>query len=72
MKPWLGRKVKELLGGEEPSLVDFVAGLLRKRAAPPALLAEMEDLLQADAPGFVLKLYSVIIYELEKAAAGLA
>lgn len=72
LQAWLNKKVAELLGMEEASLVAHVLAQLAKRCSPAALVSELAGILDDEAEGFVLKLYRMLIYETEKSAAGLA
>jgi len=68
---WINQKVEQLLGMPEPTLVSYVTQLLSKRSAPAKLYEELSPVLDADTETFVIKLYRMVIYETEKAAANL-
>lgn len=68
---WVGKKVAELLGEEEPSLIEFVVGKLKEHTGAQDMLQELREVLDEEAEGFVLRLYRTVLYETKKAAAGL-
>eukprot|EP00798_Chlamydomonas_sp_ICE-L_P024964 gene24964-10622_t len=55
---------------QEPTLVGYIMTLIQARAAPAKLAEELAPVLDSDTDTFVLKLYRMVIYETEKAAAG--
>ncbi|GBF89651.1 hypothetical protein Rsub_02369 [Raphidocelis subcapitata] len=65
---WVGKKVTEMLGAEEPDFVDFIMELLATHSAPEEVEKEAGEVLDEEAAPFVLKLYRVVIYETERAA----
>ena len=66
---WVAAKVKELLGMTEDSLVSYVIELIEARAKPQKMFEELSPVLDADTESFCLKLYRVVIFETESAAA---
>ena len=64
--------MSQLLGVQEPTLVDYVVKLLGQHTSPASLHAELSPVLDNDTETFVIKLYRMVIYETEKAALGLA
>jgi RNA-binding protein 25 len=60
---WAAKKVAELLGEAEPSLVEFVTAQTAAHCAPDALLTELQDVLDDEAEAFVVKLWRLIIFE---------
>ena len=67
VKRWVAKKVTELLGEEEPSLVEFVVEHTDKHAGAAELTAELTPVLDAEAESFVVKLWRMVIYETLKA-----
>lgn len=67
---WVDKKISDLLGVEEKSLVSFVMGKLGEKTAPQDLLSQLSDVLDDEAEVFIVKLYRMVIYETEKLAAG--
>jgi hypothetical protein len=51
--------------------VDFIIGQLKAHADAAKLLAELQPVLDEEAPGFVLKLFRSVIFDTEKQALGL-
>ncbi|KAL6750161.1 hypothetical protein V8C86DRAFT_2820352 [Haematococcus lacustris] len=70
-RQWVDAKVAALLGAPEPSVVDFIMSLIATHKGPADAVAELEPLLDSDTASFVLKLYRTVIFETERAAAGL-
>lgn len=68
---WVSGKVEQLLGVQEPTLVDYVVKLLGQHTAASSLHAELSPVLDNDTETFVIKLYRMVVYETEKAALGL-
>eukprot|EP01023_Acetabularia_acetabulum_P002204 TRINITY_DN10842_c0_g1_i1.p1 TRINITY_DN10842_c0_g1~~TRINITY_DN10842_c0_g1_i1.p1 ORF type:complete len:515 (-),score=155.29 TRINITY_DN10842_c0_g1_i1:171-1715(-) len=68
IRRWLTKKVMELLGEEENSLVDFIIQKLNDKFGPKEMMQQIGELLDDEAETFVLKLYRMVIYETEKAA----
>ncbi|KAK9825406.1 hypothetical protein WJX81_001920 [Elliptochloris bilobata] len=71
LSAWINKKIKELLGVEEPSMVTFIIDQLKKHVEPASLLEELQAVLDEEAPGFVLKLFRSVIFDTEKQALGL-
>lgn len=67
---WVDKKISDLLGVEEKSLVSFVMGKLSEKTAPQDLLAQLSEVLDDEAEVFIVKLYRMVIFETEKLAAG--
>ena len=65
---YVSKKIAELLGEEEQTLVDFVMEKLQEHAQAQQMLNELVEVLDDDAQGFVLKLYRTVIYETQKFA----
>lgn len=65
VRGYVNKKMVELLGEEEETLVGFIIDKLRSHAPPPEMLEELRSVLDTEADGFVLKLYRLVIYETE-------
>lgn len=63
---WVSKKIVELLGMEEETMVQFIMDKLSSHAAPAALLDELAMVLDEEAEGFVVRLFRMIMYETEK------
>jgi len=68
---WVGKKVKEMLGAEEPTLADFFVQLLARHTPAATMEQEAFQILEKDAAPFTLKLYRIVIHETEKNALGI-
>jgi RNA-binding protein 25 len=71
VRPWVCTKVKELLGTEELSLVGFICEQMLQTKSPFTLLENLGRILDDDAEVFVLKLWRLLIYEVEAKKLGL-
>ncbi|CAG9461715.1 unnamed protein product [Pedinophyceae sp. YPF-701] len=67
---WVTRKVAELLGEEEPSLVEFILGKVAEHASPQALRELLQDILDDETQMFLLKLFRTVLYEIGKSKVG--
>ncbi|GMH45273.1 hypothetical protein BSKO_13230 [Bryopsis sp. KO-2023] len=67
---WVDRKITELLGMEEQSLVSFVMARLSEKTSPQDMLSQLSEVLDEEAEVFIVKLYRMVIYETEKLTAG--
>ena len=67
---WVNKKVAELLGEEEPSLVEFVVEKAGEHLGAAAMVDELEPVLDTEAEPFVIKLWRMLIYETLKAKEG--
>ena len=55
IKPWVAKKIKELLGVEEQAMISLVVGHLKNGAATPqSMLSKIGGILEEDADGFLL------------------
>jgi len=63
---WAAKKVAELLGEAEPSLVEFITAQVAAHAQPEALLAELLPVLDEEAEAFVIKLWRMVIFEVAR------
>lgn len=59
-------KVTELMGGEEQSMSDYIMEKLGDHLTPQLLYEDLHSVLDVDTEIFVLKLYRLIIFEIEK------
>jgi len=68
MRPWVILKVKEYLGEEELTLIDFICSKLDARSSPEAILEELHLVLEEDAEAFTKKLWRMLIFYTLKAS----
>jgi hypothetical protein len=67
-----GGQLRDRLPTQGPlAQVDFIIGQLKAHADAAKLLAELQPVLDEEAPGFVLKLFRSVIFDTEKQALGL-
>lgn len=66
---WVTKKIKELLGEEEPSFCEFIMSQIKEHTPAAEMISALHDILDEDTDSFVMKLYQVLIYETEKLAA---
>ena len=71
IRPWLGKKVAELMGEEEDTLVEFVLGKLGERQPAEAIEGELMKVLDDEAVGLTLKLWRMLLFEIKRADAGI-
>ena len=71
IRPWLGKKVAELMGEEEDTLVEFVLGKLGERQPAEAIEGELMKVLDDEAEGLTLKLWRMLLFEIKRADAGI-
>jgi len=68
LRPFVSKKIVELLGVQEDELTQFVLDFIRKHQPPSALVKELEVALDEEAGMFVMKLWRMIIFETESRA----
>ncbi|KAJ2955997.1 hypothetical protein NQZ79_g8101 [Umbelopsis isabellina] len=68
LRPFVAKKIVELLGVQEDELTQFVIDFIQKRQPPSALAKELETTLDEEAAMFVMKLWRMIIFETESRA----
>jgi len=66
---WVGRKIKQLMGEEEPSFCEFIIQCVRRHESAGEMLEKLREVLDEDAENFVMNLFQVLIFESEKLAA---
>ena len=57
---WVGEAIAELLGEEEPGLVELVMEKVGERPTKAAMVAALEPVLDAEAEAFAEKLWAVL------------
>ncbi|CAK9301208.1 unnamed protein product [Gordionus sp. m RMFG-2023] len=71
IKPWINKKIVEYIGEEELTLVDFICSKLLNNNSPQSILDDILMVLDEEAEVFVVKLWRLLIYEIEAKKAGL-
>ena len=74
IRPWVNKKISEYIGEPEPTLTDFICSKVLAGSPPDAVLEDVRMVLDEEADVFVVKMWRLLIYEIEskkfKAAAG--
>lgn len=74
IRPWVNKKISEYIGEPEPTLTDFICSKVLAGSRPDAVLEDVRMVLDEEADVFVVKMWRLLIYEIEskkfKAAAG--
>merc|ERR1712020_771490 len=74
IRPWVTKKINEYIGEPEPTLTDFICSKVLAGSRPDAVLEDVRMVLDEEADVFVVKMWRLLIYEIEskkfKAAAG--
>lgn len=71
IRPWINKKIVEYIGEPEPTLVDFICSKVLAGSAPQGVLDDVQMVLDEEAEVFVVKMWRLLIYELEAKKAGL-
>uniref|UniRef100_T1IML8 PWI domain-containing protein n=1 Tax=Strigamia maritima TaxID=126957 RepID=T1IML8_STRMM len=71
IKPWINKKIVEYIGEEEPTLVDFICSKVMLGSTPQCILDDVQMVLDEEAEVFVVKMWRLLIYEIEAKKLGL-
>ena len=63
LRPWIAKKVKEYVGEEDKSLIQFVVDCLKQRAPPQTVETNLVEVLDADAERFTMLLWKMVVFE---------
>eukprot|EP00742_Colponemidia_sp_Colp-10_P006176 GILJ01006611.1.p1 GENE.GILJ01006611.1~~GILJ01006611.1.p1 ORF type:complete len:529 (-),score=108.03 GILJ01006611.1:121-1599(-) len=63
VRPWVAKKVKELLGEEEPTMVNVVIKKVLTKPEPKVFLELLQPVLEEETEGFVQKLWRTLAFE---------
>ncbi|KAL1935790.1 hypothetical protein VTP01DRAFT_4930 [Rhizomucor pusillus] len=66
LKPFVAKKVVELVGEEEEEFINFILDNVRRQQTPESLVKELEMTLDQEALVFVMKLWRALIFETER------
>eukprot|EP01125_Pyxidicula_operculata_P006910 TRINITY_DN2366_c0_g2_i3.p1 TRINITY_DN2366_c0_g2~~TRINITY_DN2366_c0_g2_i3.p1 ORF type:complete len:313 (-),score=145.69 TRINITY_DN2366_c0_g2_i3:264-1202(-) len=69
MRPWVVKKIVELLGEEEADLIDFIYRKLVEHKPAQEIVEGLQVILEEEAPTFVIKLWRMLILNMLLAAA---
>jgi RNA-binding protein 25 len=64
---WISKKLTDLLGESEPALARFVLEKLDARVSPLDLIVDLDPVLDAECETFVISLWRLLIFEINKA-----
>jgi hypothetical protein len=71
-RPWIGKKIKDYMGVEEPTVVQMILRLLQgKGLTPQALRDKLKDVLDEKTEEFVMRLWQTLLFEQMKIEEGL-
>lgn len=71
IRPWINKKIIEYIGEPEPTLVDFICSKVLAGSAPQGILDDVQMVLDDEAEVFVVKMWRLLIYEIEAKKLGL-
>lgn len=71
IRPWVNKKIAEYIGEEDKSLLDFIISRLQAKSSPQAILDEIAMILDEEAETFVVKMWRLLIYEIEAKKLGI-
>jgi RNA-binding protein 25 len=71
IKPWVTKKIVEYIGEEEPALTDFICTSIMNKKNADFILADIRVVLDDEAEVFVVKMWRLIVYEIEAKRNGL-
>ncbi|KAG5050712.1 hypothetical protein JHK87_002910 [Glycine soja] len=72
MRPWISKKIKEFLGEEETTLIDYIVSSTQEHVKASQMLERLQIILDEEAEMFVLKMWRMLIFEIKKVESGLA
>jgi len=65
IRPWVHKKIAEYIGEPEPTLTDFICSKVLAGSEPRAILEDVQMVLDEEAEVFVVKMWRLLIYEIE-------
>jgi len=71
IKPWVNKKIVEYIGEPEPTLVEFICSKVLMGSQPQSIIDDVQMVLDEEAEVFVVKMWRLLIYELEAKKLGL-
>ncbi|RWS08610.1 RNA-binding protein 25-like protein [Dinothrombium tinctorium] len=71
IRPWINKKITEYIGEEEQQLLDFICTKLQARSSAQSILDDVAMVLDEEAEVFVVKMWRLLIYEVEAKKLGL-
>ncbi|CAG9837817.1 unnamed protein product [Diabrotica balteata] len=71
IRPWINKKIIEYIGEPEPTLVDFICSKVLAGSQPQVILEDVQMVLDEEAEVFVVKMWRLLIYEVEAKKLGI-
>ncbi|XP_037049095.1 RNA-binding protein 25 isoform X2 [Bradysia coprophila] len=71
IRPWINKKIIEYIGEPEPTLVDFICSKVLAGSTAQGILDDVQMVLDEEAEVFVVKMWRLLIYEVEAKKVGL-
>ncbi|XP_065345982.1 RNA-binding protein 25 [Cloeon dipterum] len=71
IRPWINKKIIDYIGEPEPALVDFICSKVILGSDPKGILDDVQMVLDEEAEVFVVKMWRLLIYEIESKKLGL-
>eukprot|EP01133_Synstelium_polycarpum_P006673 gene6673-7756_t len=62
MRPWIGKKLAELLGVEETILIEHITSLLAAHSDPYIIIEQLKEMIDDEAETFVLKMWRMLAF----------
>ena len=72
IKPWVTKKIVEYIGEEEVTLTDFICSSIMSKRSAETILSDIRVVLDDEAEVFVVKMWRLIVYEIEAKRNGLS
>ncbi|CAF1060251.1 unnamed protein product [Didymodactylos carnosus] len=72
IKPWVTKKIIEYIGEEEPTLTDFICTSIMSKQNAENILSDIRVVLDDEAEIFVVKMWRLLVYEIEAKRHGLS
>lgn len=71
IRPWINKKITEYIGEEEVALLNFICDKLQSQSGAQSILDNVAMVLDEEAEVFVVKMWRLLIYEIEAKKLGL-
>ncbi|XP_061372328.1 RNA-binding motif protein 25-like [Gastrolobium bilobum] len=66
MRRWISKKIKEFLGEEENTLIDYIVSSIQEHVKASQMLERLQIIFDEEAEMFVLKMWRMLIFEIKK------
>ena len=71
IRPWVTKKIIEYIGEEEPALSEFICTSIMTKQNAEFILSDIRVVLDDEAEVFVVKMWRLLVYEIEAKRNGL-